>query len=359
MVDVQWLAPNGEANSTPASSEPLTNVTRLVAKGMAAPQMGVQGMTNMHGAMGSPGMKRAADANSGGMKRQRIAGPSSFSPSPTQQQQQAMSQMNAGVAMGRPNAAGNHATMGGNTMGGSMGWQMTGGPMMGRQMDGGNSVLTVQIPDSKAGLVIGKGGATIKEIQHSTGTHLKLPNEADAGSDPPVRTITISGANPEVAKMKILNIVGQERMGSSVLTVQIEDSKAGLVIGRGGATIKEIQSRTGTHIELPNQADEGSKPPVRTITITKGFDTEAQQAAKMSILSLVGTNGGSSVLTVQIEDSKAGLVIGKGGVTIKEIQARTGTHIELPNQADEGSSPPVRTVTITRGNHPGAQQMAR
>jgi far upstream element-binding protein len=40
------------------------------------------------------------------------------------------------------------------------------------------------------------------------------------------------------------------------------------VIGRGGATIKEIQNRTGARIQIPPQPDPGSNPPVRTVTIT-------------------------------------------------------------------------------------------
>lgn len=44
---------------------------------------------------------------------------------------------------------------------------------------------------------------------------------------------------------------------------------------------------------------------------------------------------------------QVGLVIGKGGSTIKELQNRTGCRIQIPSQTDPGTHPPTRCVTLT------------
>ncbi len=44
---------------------------------------------------------------------------------------------------------------------------------------------------------------------------------------------------------------------------------------------------------------------------------------------------------------QVGLVIGKGGSTIKELQNRTGCRIQIPSQTDPGTYPPTRRVTLT------------
>lgn len=44
---------------------------------------------------------------------------------------------------------------------------------------------------------------------------------------------------------------------------------------------------------------------------------------------------------------QVGLVIGKGGSTIKELQNRTGCRIQIPQNIDPGSNPPTRRVTLT------------
>lgn len=68
------------------------------------------------------------------------------------------------------------------------------------------------------GLVIGKGGATIKQIQTTTGARLQIPAEPDPGSSPPTRTISITGGGQaiEQAIQEIDRLV--YRTGSAPLT---------------------------------------------------------------------------------------------------------------------------------------------
>jgi far upstream element-binding protein len=52
----------------------------------------------------------------------------------------------------------------------------------------------MHVPNDKIGLVIGKGGATIKDIQQRTQCHVKIPNVPDPMSNPPVRSCVLTGS---------------------------------------------------------------------------------------------------------------------------------------------------------------------
>ena len=69
---------------------------------------------------------------------------------------------------------------------------------------GGYSSAIV-VPDDKVGTVIGKAGCVVKDIQSRLGVRLQIPTAADVGTNPPVRTITVSGPaySVEAAKMEI------------------------------------------------------------------------------------------------------------------------------------------------------------
>lgn len=135
-----------------------------------------------------------------------------------------------------------------------------------------------------------------------------------------------------------------------LVKLPVPNEKVGIIIGRGGVTIKGIQERSRATIQIPSQPD-ANDPNVRTLTIG-GDSKEICDAAQQEIFnSLNGSNNpvATSVapgLTVVVPDDKVGLVIGKGGATCKDIQARLGVRLIIPQTPDAGSMPPSRTVSI-------------
>ena len=153
------------------------------------------------------------------------------------------------------------------------------------------------------------------------------------------------------------------------------NDKVGVIIGKQGMTIKGIQDRCGAMIQIPAQPDEDN-PNVRTLSIG-GDSKEAVDAAQMEITVALqqqalasqqvasqqggggggggmgqGGSGASSqygfapsqtAMLLPIPDDKVGVIIGKGGVTIKEIQNRSRVKITIPQSADPGSNPATRT----------------
>lgn len=66
---------------------------------------------------------------------------------------------------------------------------------------------------------------------------------------------------------------------------------------------------------------------------------------------------GTSGMLVTIPDEHVGRLIGKQGVTIKNINDRCRVRCILPQQPDPGSYPPVRTITVQ--GEPQCQAMAK
>ena len=126
---------------------------------------------------------------------------------------------------------------------------------------GGGAALLVPIPARAAGAVIGRGGATIRQIQARTGAHVDVPREDDAGGAS-IRTVVITGtpAACEAARAEVLAaIAGGDANalppGHVAFHAGIPDDRAGALIGKGGATIRDLQDRTGCRVSVAATAD--------------------------------------------------------------------------------------------------------
>lgn len=58
-----------------------------------------------------------------------------------------------------------------------------------------------------------------------------------------------------------------------------------------------------------------------------------------------GGHGQPNTIYCTVPDDKVGIVIGRSGCTIKDIQSRHNVRIQIPPTADPGSNPPIRTVS--------------
>ncbi|KAL3871210.1 hypothetical protein ACJMK2_039223 [Sinanodonta woodiana] len=142
--------------------------------------------------------------------------------------------------------------------------------------------------------------------------------------------------------------------------IDVPRTSVGIVIGKGGEMIKKIQAETGAKVQF--QQDDGQSPE-RVCAIT-GPPDRVQQAASMinellqrASFSGRGGRGGSrggrggyssggsgrgmsrgyddgnyQDQTTSVPADKCGLVIGKGGESIKQINQQSGAHVELSRQ---------------------------
>uniref|UniRef100_A0A8C1RBD6 Far upstream element-binding protein 3-like n=1 Tax=Cyprinus carpio TaxID=7962 RepID=A0A8C1RBD6_CYPCA len=262
------------------------------------------------------------------------------------------------------------------------------GPGFHTQMDGNSAVQEILIPASKVGLVIGKGGDTIKQLQERTGVKMIMIQDdpMPTGSDKPLR-ITGDPYKVQQARELVAEIIREKdqgdfrsgrsdfgsRLGSSI-DVAVPRFAVGIVIGRNGEMIKKIQNDAGVRIQF--KPDDGISPD--RIAQVMGQPDRCQHAVHL-INDLerdgfggpvgprgrgrgrgdwsMGTPGGLQEVTYTIPADKCGLVIGKGGETIKSINQQSGAHVELQRNPPPNTDPNVRIFSI-RGS-PQQMEMAR
>ncbi|XP_038637500.1 far upstream element-binding protein 3 isoform X4 [Scyliorhinus canicula] len=259
------------------------------------------------------------------------------------------------------------------------------GPGFHNDIDSSNSAIQeIQIPASKVGLVIGKGGETIKQLQEKTGVKMIMIQDGPlpTGADKPLR-ITGDPYKVQLAKEMVLEIIRDKeqsdfrraeyssRMGGNSVDVAVPRFAVGIVIGRNGEMIKKIQNDAGVRIQF--KPDDGIMP--ERVAQVMGLPDRCQHASHM-INELIhtaqerdgqsgfggpgrgrgrgrsdwnmGPPGGMQEITYTIPADKCGLVIGRGGETIKSINQQTGAHVELQRNPPPNSDPNIR-IFIIRG----------
>lgn len=279
-----------------------------------------------------------------------------------------------------------------------------GGGMYGGQSNDASATeggFQMRVPNNLVGSLIGKGGENIQRMQLQTGGRIHIPKESEMRPGETFRTITLTGppaAIPELQR-RIDDIIqsrlsmnsGMSGYGASgvdssggqrkqqkemdhsfILKVPVPNDKIGIIIGKGGTTIKSIQERTRTTVQIPSEPDQDNAA-VRTISI--GADTQEsviaaqleihqtlQQCQQMNMNMGGGTSGqmggmggNTTMIYVHVPDECVGSIIGKGGSTIKDINNRLRVKVMVPQTADPSLNPPMRVLQIS-GSHESAQQ---
>uniref|UniRef100_A0A3Q3EHP8 KH-type splicing regulatory protein n=1 Tax=Labrus bergylta TaxID=56723 RepID=A0A3Q3EHP8_9LABR len=251
------------------------------------------------------------------------------------------------------------------------------------------SMQEMIIPAGKAGLIIGKGGETIKQLQERAGVKMILIQD---GSQPPNidKPLRIIGDPYKVQQAKeMVNEILRERdhagfgdrneygsrMGGGVVTflsilqIAVPRHSVGVVIGRSGEMIKKIQSDAGVKIQF--KPDDGTGPD--KIAHIMGPPDQCQHAASIitdllnSIRGPPGSGGGmppggrgrgrgqgnwgppGGEMTFSIPAHKCGLVIGRGGENVKAINQQTGAFVEISRQPPPNGDPNFK-LFIIRGS---------
>ncbi|XP_078075083.1 far upstream element-binding protein 1 isoform X5 [Mustelus asterias] len=254
----------------------------------------------------------------------------------------------------------------------------------------GTSVQEIMIPASKAGLVIGKGGETIKQLQERAGVKMVMIQDGPqpTGSDKPLR-ITGDPFKVQQAKDMVMDLIRDRDQGgfreqrneygsrlggtNEALDVPVPRFAVGIVIGRSGEMIKKIQNDAGVRIQF--KPDDGTTP--ERIAQILGPPDRCQHAAEIltDLLRSVeagmppgpggpgpgrgrgrgqgnwnmGPPGGLQEFTFTVPSSKTGIIIGKGGETVKAISQQSGARIELQRNPPPNADPNFK-MFIIRGS---------
>ncbi|KAK3990784.1 hypothetical protein QBC44DRAFT_61426 [Cladorrhinum sp. PSN332] len=263
-----------------------------------------------------------------------------------------------------------------------------------------DNVETMEIEGSMVGLIIGRQGENLRNVERDSGCRVQfIP---PSGQNDRVRLCRITGPRPqrEEAKEMINRIIRDSGMrgppgqgghrstetreprpdrnappvpkeGEDSLQIMVPDRTVGLIIGRGGETIRDLQERSGCHINIVSESK--SVNGLRPVNLI-GAPAAAKHAKEL-ILEIVdsdsrngsnnampagpprgaprndgygsggGGGGGGAPGHEKVNDSiyvpsdSVGMIIGKGGETIREMQNSTGCKINVsqssgPNEVE-------------------------
>ncbi|KAM7490526.1 hypothetical protein LguiA_033447 [Lonicera macranthoides] len=143
----------------------------------------------------------------------------------------------------------------------------------------------IEIPNGRVGVIIGKAGETIKYLQLQSGARIQVTRDMDADPNSPTRGVELMGTPDQIAKAEQLindvlveaesggsgivsrRITGQQG-GAEQFVMKVPNNKVGLIIGKGGETIKNMQARSGARIQvIPLHLPPGDTSTERTVQI--------------------------------------------------------------------------------------------
>jgi far upstream element-binding protein len=262
----------------------------------------------------------------------------------------------------------------------------------------------IGIPNGVVGYIIGKGGESIASMQRKSGCRVQIQKEHEMEPGSTLRIITLVAATQESISScrAIIEEMVQERlrlnqeqqnghsrfgggggasigpgsnaaaqavqlqnalaMGQSHIKVAVPNNDVGLIIGKGGATIKSIQERSGANVQIPTGPD-ADNPMIRTLNITHpqlsgaefaktlieevlNSKVNHQQNYNNPYASTSYTPSSTDIsIQIQIPDKDVGMCIGKQGCVIREIQQKTSTKLQIPSQPTPGQPNRIATVT--------------
>ena len=141
------------------------------------------------------------------------------------------------------------------------------------------------VPDKTVGLIIGRGGETIKDLQERSGCH-----------------VNIVGENKSVNGLRPVNLIGDDRATAAAKELILE--------------IVESDNRNSNTNQVAPQRD-------------RGYENYNQQRSGSG--SAAGAAGGRDYIekTIKVPSEAVGMIIGKGGETIKDMQRTTGCKINV------------------------------
>lgn len=238
-----------------------------------------------------------------------------------------------------------------------------------RQSFSANYVVTLVMPTDIIGLIIGKQGSALRDITAKSGARILIQAFEDMPPGSNEREVSVSGSIQEIsiAEELILQRLKNRRPkcddnniailenGACLLKCVIPRNLCGLLIGRGGVGVKEINEKSGAWVKVAHEQDGAPGTADRTVYITGTFDQVF--FAKSLILSRIDVgrpiaksadeSNYPDTLTVEIPCRAAGYLLKKGGSGLKEIMDQTGAHLKISSLSELEIGENVSRVIIS------------
>jgi len=225
---------------------------------------------------------------------------------------------------------------------------------------------SMKIPLDMTRKLIGPQGSTIRDIQERSGAQVDVARRNTAVDG--MIVVTLSGPTEccESAKELISNLVEESSHPAETVLMMIEESMCGLIIGARGSKIRSIQDNSGASIRIDkrNEARDGKVQ----VTITGS----AQQCgdARDEIQHIIDEGGNKEtktrsfdasehVIKMYVPESRCGMIIGRGGSKIAEIQERTRTRVDVNSRERDENGMCLVTISGSEKNCVEAEEIVQ
>ncbi|XP_039282406.1 RNA-binding protein Nova-1 isoform X4 [Nilaparvata lugens] len=176
----------------------------------------------------------------------------------------------------------------------------------------------ILVPNVASGAIIGKGGETIAQLQKDTKAKVKMSKANDFYPGTTERVCLISGSMMSI--MAVLMFImekirekpepggggsgGGGKQSSPDMDVKVKilipNTTAGMIIGKGGAYIKQIKEQSGSHVQISQKAKDQSLQE-RCITVLGDVDSNSK-ACSMILTKVMEDPHSGSCLNVSYAD---------------------------------------------------------
>jgi len=182
------------------------------------------------------------------------------------------------------------------------------------------------IPSRKCGMIIGKGGEVIKGIMENSSARCDIDmNSWNSGRD---KYVIIRGSTKaiDVAKDMISEILDDDSKYTVEDYIIVPTKKLGMIMGTKGETIKCISRQARVRCELDSKDFSDVKE--RKMYI-KGKRDSVNKAKQLIFEMMYAPKENEYTDYISIPIDKCGLLIGRKGETIKEINEVSGAICEV------------------------------
>mmetsp|Transcript_29345 Transcript_29345/g.76920 ORF Transcript_29345/g.76920 Transcript_29345/m.76920 type:complete len:377 (+) Transcript_29345:207-1337(+) len=222
----------------------------------------------------------------------------------------------------------------------------------------------VLIPKDVIGAVIGRGGAVLKEITSDSGANIAVQPRDAEGTTANERVVVIDGkAEARLAAFAALHDKADQEAqklaadgdgdgdGSVPLKILIRNEALGMIIGKGGATIKQLSADSNTKFTINKPEMTPGPETLRIVTVegdsgalskalemVLGKVEEVRKPSRASVYGAMAFPSASSRRernTVLVLESMIGAVIGKGGINARSITEGSGAKIHIETRAEK------------------------
>lgn len=218
--------------------------------------------------------------------------------------------------------------------------------------------MKIVVPNSTAGMIIGKAGTAIKSISENTGARIQI-SQKDADSVAGERVVCVSGAEDQVqAACAIIAAKVQEdpehALNNNIMYTGLTTSRGGHSNGHFGSNLPLSALSGFGGLGLPSTGAQGSQGAAANHILAQAAlmsgNNPLSSALGMPPTTTATTSSSiqsSATLEITVPDELIGAILGKGGKTINEFMQYSGARIQVSQKGEFVPGTSNRKVVIT------------